>query len=171
VLRVIAARLLFTSAALLLAAMAGALLLQVLSREFQLAVDETEELSRFFFIAMVFLASAYATLRRRHLRVSVFSDAVARRIGERPVAIFHLIVLIGFDCALVWYSAMNFLDGLRFPNISPSLGFNQNNLFIVMCIGFAASALINFADLVSVLRGRGGGLSDGTNARASEAGS
>lgn len=158
--RAVAARLLFASAGLLLAAMAAALFFQVISREFRLAVDWTEELSRFFFIAMVFLASAYATLRRKHLRVSVVSDLIAKAVGERPVAIFHRVVLVAFDGAMVWFSAFNFQEGLQFANISPALGFNQNYLFAVMCVGFAASALINLADLFDAIRGRGGGLAE-----------
>ena len=159
--RAIAARLLYASAALLLAGMAASLFFQIVAREFRLPVDWTEELSRFAFISMVFLASAYATLRRRHLRVSVFSDLVASRIGTRPVAIFHLVILAGFDAVMVWYSALNFWEGLRFANISPALGFNQNHLFAVMCVGFAASALINLGDLLGVAMGRSDGRLDG----------
>lgn len=165
--RVLAARILFATSALLLAAMAASLFLQVVAREFNLAVDWTEEMSRFVFIAMVFLASAYATLRRRHLRVSVVSDAIAGVVGDRPVAIFHLLILVGFDAVMVWFSALNFREGLQFPNISPSLGFNQSHLFAVMCVGFAASALINIADLLAAVTG--GPHEDPGDANAAEA--
>lgn len=167
--RVLAARILFAASALLLAAMAASLFLQVVAREFKLAVDWTEEMSRFVFIAMVFLASAYATLRRRHLRVSVVSDAIAGIVGDRPVAVFHLLILIGFDAVMVWYSGLNFMEGLQFPNISPSLGFNQSHLFAVMCLGFAASALINLADLIAALiGGHGRGPGEANAAEASD---
>lgn len=155
--RVFGARLLFVSAGLFLAGMALSLFLQVVAREFRLAVDWTEELSRFAFIAMVFLASAYATLRRRHLRVSVFSDLAAKAIGKRKVAAFHLVILVAFDSVMVWYSALNFWEGLQFANISPALGFNQNHLFVFMCLGFLASAIINLADLIAVVTGRSDG--------------
>lgn len=168
--RVLAARILFATSALLLAAMAASLFLQVVAREFKLAVDWTEEMSRFVFIAMVFLASAYATLRRRHLRVSIVSDTIAQLVGERPVAIFHLLILVGFDAVMVWFSGYNFLEGLQFPNISPSLSFNQSHLFAVMCLGFAASALINIADLVAAVTGRNDeDLGDANAAEASDA--
>ncbi|WP_420393674.1 TRAP transporter small permease [Acuticoccus sp.] len=164
--RAFGARLLFASAALLLAGMALSLFFQVVAREARLPVDWTEELSRFAFIAMVFLASAYATLRRRHLRVSVFSDLVARWVGPRPVAAFHLVILVAFEAVMVVYSALNFVEGLRFANISPAIGFNQNHLFVVMSVGFAASALINAADLLAVLSGRSDGQLDGGRAGA-----
>lgn len=135
--------------------MAASLLLQVASREFRLAVGWTEELSRFAFIGMVFIASACATLTHRHLRVSVLSDRIAEWIGPAPVAAFHLLILIGFDAVMVWYSALNFVEGLRFPNISPAIGFNQNHLFVFMSLGFAASALIHLADLLQLRRTAG----------------
>lgn len=71
---------LFGLAAAGLAFMVGALFLQVVSRELRWAVDWTEELGRFSFISMVFFAAAYGTLTRSHLRVSVFSDLIGRKI-------------------------------------------------------------------------------------------
>jgi TRAP-type C4-dicarboxylate transport system permease small subunit len=122
VLRAAAAKVLFACAALLLGGMCAALLLQIVAREFTIGADWTEELSRFAFISMVFLAAAYATLTRRHLEVTVFSDLIAMRIGRAKVAAFHCAVLLAFDAAMAWYSALNFVDGLRWPNISPALG-------------------------------------------------
>jgi TRAP-type C4-dicarboxylate transport system permease small subunit len=161
ILRLFAIRLLYAAAALFLALMVSSLVLQIVAREFRLPVDWTEEMSRFAFISMVFLASAYATVKRRHLRVSVFSDMIAGLIGNRAVAAFHLVILFAFDSVMVWYSGYNFVDGLQFANISPALGFNQNHLFAAMCLGFGASALVNLTDLVSVVTGRGDGTLDG----------
>ncbi len=144
---------LFSLASIGLTLMVGALFLQVVARELRLAVDWTEELSRFAFITMVFIAAAYSTLTRSHLRVSVFSDLVARKIGERPVQLFHTIVLIAFSAVMVYFSAFNFMDGLRFANISPALGFNQNILFIGMSAGFVVIGLLHIADFVTLARG------------------
>lgn len=160
-LRLFAIRFLYATAALFLAIMVVSLMLQIVAREFRLPVDWTEEMSRFAFISMVFLASAFATLKRRHLRVSVFSDFIAGTVGNRAVAAFHLIILFAFDSVMVWFSALNFIEGFQFANISPALGFNQNHLFAAMCLGFAASALINLTDLVAAATGRGGGTLDG----------
>lgn len=145
---------LFTVAASGLALMVGALFLQVVARELRLAVDWTEELSRFAFITMVFIAAAYSTLTRSHLRVSVFSDLVARRIGQRPVQMFHTVILIGFSAVMVYFSGYNFFDGLRFANTSPALGFNQNILFSGMSLGFLIIGLLHVHDLVTLSRGR-----------------
>ena len=144
---------LFAIAALLMALMVASLFLQVLAREFRWPVDWTEETGRFAFISMVFLAAAYATLTDSHLRVSVFSDIIARRIGGRPVAIFHTLVLLSFAGLMVYFSGFNFFDGLRFPNISPALRFNQNILFSVMCVGFSIIFVVHLLDLFRLLRG------------------
>ena len=144
---------LFSLASLGLAIMVSALFLQVVARELSLAVDWTEELSRFAFITMVFIAAAYATLTRSHLRVSVFSDWISTKIGPRPLQFLHTAVLIGFAAVMVVYSTINFWDGLRFPNVSPAIGFNQNILFAGMAGGFGLIALLHLADLVTLLRG------------------
>ena len=144
---------LFVISALGLAVMVAALLLQVAARELRLAVDWTEELSRFAFIGAVFVAAAYGTLTRSHLRVSVVSDALARAVGRRPVDLLHTVVLLGFAGVMVWFSGANFVDGLRYPNVSPALGFNENNLFAFMCAGFALIFLLHLRDLVVLIRG------------------
>lgn len=144
---------LFSLASLGLAVVVGALFLQVVARELRLAVDWTEELSRFAFITLVFVAAAYATLTRSHLRVSVLSDLIARRVGPRPIQFLHTIVLIGFAGVMVVFSAFNFWDGLRYPNVSPAIGFNQNILFAGMSVGFLIIGLLHVADLVTLARG------------------
>lgn len=145
---------LFGLAAAGLACMVAALFLQVLAREFHWAVDWTEELGRFCFIAMVFFAAAYGTLTRSHLRVSVFSDLMAKVVGVRAIEFIHTIVLIGFAAVMAAYSCLNFVDGLRYPNISPAIGFNQNYLFIAMVAGFSIILILHLLDLVTLLRGK-----------------
>ena len=145
---------LFGLAASGLAVMVGALFLQVLARELRWAVDWTEELGRFSFISMVFFAAAYGTLTRTHLRVSVFSDYLARIVGVRAIDFLHTIVLIGFSAVMTLYSWRNFVDGLRYPNISPAIGFNQNLLFIAMFAGFLIILVLHLIDLTALLRGK-----------------
>ena len=149
--------LLFALAAAGLAFMVAALFLQVISREFHWAVDWTEELGRFSFIAMVFFAAAYGTVTRSHLRVSVFSDLLARVVGVRAVDLLHTIVLLCFALIMTVYSGLNFVDGLRYPNTSPAIGFNQNHLFVAMCAGFAIIFVLHLRDLWILLRRRSAG--------------
>lgn len=140
-------------ASALLAFMVGSLFLQVIAREFRWAVDWTEETGRFCFITMVFIAAAYGTLTRSHLRVSVFSDLIASKVGSRPVVFFHTIIVLAFASVMVVFSALNFSDGLRYPNTSPALGFNQNILFIAMCFGFVMIFCLHLRDLFTLISG------------------
>ena len=140
-------------ASILLAFMVASLFLQVIAREFRWAVDWTEETGRFSFITMVFIAAAYGTLTRSHLSVSVFSDWISSKIGPRPIALFHTVVVLGFAAVMVVFSALNLTDGIRYPNISPALRFNQNYLFAAMCAGFVIIFLLHFRDLFVLLRG------------------
>lgn len=137
----------------LMAFMVGSLFLQVIAREFRWAVDWTEESGRFSFITMVFIAAAYGTLTRSHLRVSVFSDLISKKFGPKPIAYFHTLVVLGFAAVMVVFSALNFTDGLRYPNTSPALGFNQNILFVAMCAGFVIIFCLHLRDLFTLLRG------------------
>lgn len=144
-------KVLFAIAAVLMAAMVGSLFLQVVAREFHWSVDWTEESARFTFIAMVFMATVYATMTGSHLRVSVFSDLLAGKLGTRAVTAFHALVVTGFSAVMVWYSGYNFIDGFRYPNISPAIGFNQNILFIFMTVGFAVNTLLHALEFAQSL--------------------
>ena len=139
---------LFSVSAVLLFFMVGSLFLQVLAREFRWSVDWTEESARFAFIAMVFIAAAYATLTNSHLRVTVFSNWVASKIGERIVNVVHSVILIAFGGVMTWFSLVNFQEGLQYPNISPAIGFNQNYLFVFMIFGFTMITLLHLAQLI-----------------------
>jgi len=143
---------LFGISAALMAAMVASLFLQVVAREFRWSVDWTEETARFAFIAMVFIATVYSTLTGSHLRVSVFSDLIAAKIGRRAVEGFHALVVTGFSVVMVWYSGYNFIDGFRYPNISPALGFNQNILFVFMTAGFAVNTVLQGLEFIAALR-------------------
>lgn len=140
-------------ASALLAVMVISLFLQVVARELHWSVDWTEEIGRFSFITMVFFAATYGTLTRSHLSVSVFSDWLATKVGTRPIALMHTVVILGFAGVMLVFSALNFVDGMRYPNTSPALGFNQNNLFVAMCAGFTLIFLLHLRDLFVLLRG------------------
>lgn len=146
-------KLLLLLASALLAFMVASLFFQVIAREFRWAVDWTEETGRFSFITMVFIAAAYGTLTRSHLSVSVFSEWLSKKIGSKPINYLHTIVVMGFAAVMVVFSALNFVDGLRYPNISPALRFNQNILFSAMCAGFVLIFMVHLRDLVTLLRG------------------
>lgn len=116
----------------------GALTLQVFSREFGWQVDWTEELARFSFLVFVFASASFASSRMSHLRVSVFSDFASRwTYSKWVVEKLQFLCILLFDCLFCWYASANVIEGLRYPAISPSLGFNENFLFLAPAVFFA----------------------------------
>ena len=116
----------------------GSLLLQVFSREVGWQVDWTEELARFSFLVMVFTSASFASSRMTHLNVSVFSDFAARwTVSKWIVEKLQLACILVFDGLFCWYASSNIVEGLRYPTISPSLGFNESLLFIAPALFFA----------------------------------
>jgi len=128
--------------------MVGALALQIIAREFGLQVDWTEELSRFSFIAMVFLGASYATQTGAHLRVSAFADLMARWKPLRwLIPKLEFLAVLVFDGLFFWYCIGNLIEGMRYVNASPALNFNENLLFISPLIGFGASIIYRLMGL------------------------
>lgn len=124
----------------------GALSLQVVSREVGWQVDWTEELARFSFLVMVFTSASYASGKLSHLRVSVFSDIVARWAGSRWVLEkVQFLCIVLFDALFCWFASENVIEGLRYPTISPSLRFNESYLFLAPALFFAIAIVQRFA--------------------------
>jgi TRAP-type C4-dicarboxylate transport system permease small subunit len=120
----------------------GALTLQVISRQLGWQVDWTEELARFSFLVMVFAGASFASGRMSHLRVSVISDLAARWKWSRwLVEKLQLLAILAFDSLFCWYASANVIEGLRYPAVSPSLGINENMLFLAPA-GFFAIAIV-----------------------------
>jgi len=124
----------------------GALTLQVVSRELGWQVDWTEELARFSFLVMVFTSASYASGKLSHLRVSVFSDLAVRWSFTRWVQEkIQFLCIVLFDALFCWYASANVIEGLRYPTISPSLGFNESYLFLAPALFFAIAIIQRFA--------------------------
>lgn len=127
---------------LTLLVMVGALFLQIVARQFRLQVDWTEELSRFSFIAMVFVSASFASQMGSHLKVTAFVDLAEKWPPMRwPIAALQWSIILLFDCLFFWYCVENLIEGLRYTNLSPALNFNENLLFLAPLIGFGAAIL------------------------------
>ena len=129
--------------------MVGALFLQIVSRQFGLQIDWTEELSRFAFITMVFVSASYASQAGSHLRVDAFAGLLSRwPPAGWLIARFQFLAILLFDALFFWYCVVNLLEGLEFPNLSPAIGLNENLLFLAPCIGFGAAVLNRLLSIV-----------------------
>lgn len=138
-------------------AMVLVLFVQILAREFGISIGWTEELARFSFIAMVFVATSYATLNNSHLRVSVFADWLKSKLGPAPVEVFHASILLLFSMLMTFYAGLNYVEGFQYKNISPATGINQNFLFIFFVVGFALNSLFHFIEFAQALTGKSAG--------------
>jgi len=123
--------------------MVGSLFFQVVARHMHWQLDWTEELSRFAFIAMIFVAASYATQSGSHLRVEFFSDLIANinRVSRWIIEQLQWLAVLSFDVLFTWYSIENLIEGSRYPNYSPALNFNENLLFLAPTIGFSVAVI------------------------------
>ena len=136
------------AAHLTLTTMVAALTLQIVAREFQWQVDWTEELSRFAFVAMVFVSASYATQMNTHLGVTAFVDMITKwRPISWVVEKLQFLAILTFDVAFFWLCLENLKDGIRFANKSPALGFNENLLLIAPLFGFGAAIIFHLMTL------------------------
>ncbi|CZF83006.1 2,3-diketo-L-gulonate TRAP transporter small permease protein YiaM [Grimontia marina] len=132
---------------LLITIMVLSLFLQIIAREFNLEADWTEEISRFAFISLVFIAASYTSLNQQHLRISIVSDILMRRLGQQFVFRVQSFVSLTFDVLMVVFCYENFLEGLDYPNTSPALGFNLGLLFLAPTVGFLLSAIVHLMEV------------------------
>jgi TRAP-type C4-dicarboxylate transport system permease small subunit len=122
--------------------MVGSLFLQIVARQLNWQIDWTEELSRFAFIAMVFVTASYASQMDTHLKVAAFAEMIEKwRPAKWIIRRLQFIAIMLFDCLFFWYCILNLLDGLQYPNMSPAIGFNENWLFLAPILGFGAAIL------------------------------
>ena len=132
-----------------LVVMVGALFLQIVARQLNLQIDWTEELSRFAFIAMVFVSASYASQTGSHLRVDAIADMLGRwRPAGWIIKRLQFIAILTFDCLFFWYCIENLLEGIQYANKSPALGFNENLLFLAPIIGFGAAILSSLLSMI-----------------------
>jgi TRAP-type C4-dicarboxylate transport system permease small subunit len=118
-----------------------ALLLQIIGRSFNVSVAWTEELSRFAFISFVFIGASYSSLMKSDLKIGMFSNWLSKVIGIRLMERLITALILLFDVLMVIYCFKNLLDGVKYPTMSPALGFNINYLYVVLVVAFVLSAL------------------------------
>jgi TRAP-type C4-dicarboxylate transport system permease small subunit len=122
--------------------MVGSLFLQIIARQLNWQIDWTEELSRFAFIAMVFVTASLASQMDSHLKVGAFAEVMQKWPPARwLIPKLQFIAILLFDILFFWYCIFNLLEGLEYPNRSPAIGFNENWLFLAPIIGFAAAIM------------------------------
>lgn len=135
---------------LTLLVMVGALFLQIVARQLRFQIDWTEELSRFSFIAMVFVSASFASQMGSHLRVTAFADMLGRWSPMKwLIERLQFLAVLIFDGLFFWFCVENLIEGLQFTNQSPALNFNENLLFIAPLFGFGAAILHRLLSVIA----------------------
>ncbi len=116
-------------AAMLMAGIAVMILTQVVSRAFRIGLQWPDEMSRFAYVALVFLGNIVAVSRKKNITITLFLDILSRNARKLfDVAIDGLTILFGAFAvrgtmlligsaagvhtnSLVWFQ-LNYLYGL-----------------------------------------------------------
>lgn len=125
------------SSAFLVALMIFCLTIQVFIRFiFGSALAWTEELSRYSFIWAVYMGAALCVKRRAHVRIT----AQFLKLGTSGRLFFLIIcdiIWLGFNVFIVANSIEVIIDGLDFPEMSPTLGIVKSWVEAIIPFSFA----------------------------------
>jgi TRAP-type C4-dicarboxylate transport system permease small subunit len=146
-----------TLAIALLCAMIVFGVLQVVSRFniVDFALDWTEELSRYAFIALVYIAASLAIARKRHVRVEVI-DLFLSETRRRRLEVFVNLVWMAFNLVIAhagWVVAREAMN-----TTTPVLEWNMGHLYLIVPVTFVLMALRVLLRIVEDVRAaRAGG--------------
>ena len=116
--------------------MVSILFAQVFTRYvLQGSITWAEELSRFAFLWMMFLASSLAARNRSHIRVTAPILLLPKNM-RLYVIIFADIIWVIFNVIVAYHSIFMVSNAFRFIYFSPSLGLNMAYMFLVIPICF-----------------------------------
>jgi len=105
----------------------------ILRRFFGIAIIFGEELSRFMFVWLSFLAATMAFKKAAHFRVSFFVDKLQHKIREL-ISFIMIVMVLTLLVVLTWYG----IKGLKVASFQnfPTLGFSLFWLHICLPICF-----------------------------------
>ncbi|MFM9269647.1 TRAP transporter small permease [Halomonas elongata] len=127
----------------------------IISRELGWSVAWTTELGQMLFLASVFTGAAYASLKKAHLQIGVLSGLVKGRFSQPALESIQHLAIVLFSAAVAWFATANLFDGLRYPNMSPTLGINKSYLYSIMAVSFTVITVHGLYRLVRIVsRGR-----------------
>ncbi|WP_102222640.1 TRAP transporter small permease [Acidimangrovimonas sediminis] len=127
-------------ALVMLLGLTALVILQVLARNLlDLGLPWADELSRWFGIALVFLAVPRLLLEERHIAMDLV-PAMLPRAGQWALATLGRLALIGFAGVMLWALYRFLLRAGRFG--TPALGIPNTLFYLPLVLGFALVALI-----------------------------
>lgn len=99
------------------------------------SLDWTEELSRYFFLYMVYLSTSLAAKQRTHIRVTAQFKIFPPR-WKKYFLLFSDFIWVGL-CLVFSYQGFKLVIGMfEKPLISPVLGFSLKWVFLIIPVSF-----------------------------------
>lgn len=94
----------------------------------------SEELSRYLFEWLVFIAAAYASGDKAHIGVTALIDALPRGCRKASELIIYILCL-ALSVTLVYYSSVIIRTQIQYGQISPSLRIPMQYPYASMIVG------------------------------------
>lgn len=152
----------------LLTLMILAITAQIVGRSIGFSIDVTEEVARFSFIAVVFVAAGYTSMHGDHLAITFALDKAGEGTFLRKLLNTLIFVFtIGFDAVFLYLCIYGLLDGFAWPNVSPVLGMNVAYLYLAPVIGFSCSIVARLLTFAPIQKST---IDDGVHTAEQEAG-
>jgi len=137
---------------LLLVAILGLVVAQVVMRfVFQRPLFWSDELARYCYVWLSFVAAVAVTAGRSHVRIDLINRFLPPG-GQRFVEVLARVVVIG-TCAYLVYGSWQWLMTTIRP-VSPALGLRMVLVYGVVWLAFAAMALHGIVSLALYFAGR-----------------
>lgn len=142
-----------TICVILFAAMVILTFTQVLSRfVFNLSLGWTEEISRFFFIWLVYISAAMAAKHRRHIRVELIDQFLPRGISKWAGLLSDLL-WIGFALLVAFQGYNVAMLIMGHGQLSPAVQLPMGWIYMIIPFGFVLIAFRVLQGIVARFRG------------------
>lgn len=134
--------------AILLAAMSVVVLLQIILKWFHLPLSWSEEMARYMFIWLIYIASSYAVKKRSHIKVEILS-LLFKEKGNFILDLIADIAFLVFATVIAYYGWIATYK-IAFVNVqqSPSMHINMGWAYMSFALGCTLMAIRIIQDLI-----------------------
>lgn len=107
---------------------------------FKSGIAWQEEISRSFYVILVYLGASYGMITRDHIRVTVIWNVLSEQ-ARRVLRVVTDLIWLGFNIAVIIVSLDLYHQMRRFLGESPVLKIPLNWIFLTVPLGFALLSL------------------------------
>ena len=134
--------------AVLLAAMSVVILLQIVLKWLHMPLSWSEELARYMFIWLIYIASSYAVKKRSHIKVEILSLLMKEK-GNFILDIIADVAFLIFATVIAYFGWIATYK-IAFVNVqqSPSMHINMGWAYMSFALGCTLMAIRIIQDLI-----------------------